>query len=240
MTRFTAARATTLLDSGPGFDNLFGEEGNDTLTLANSDIGGTASGGEGDDILFGSDSSFSFFDNDLQGEAGNDELHAGAVGSTLGAGSGADRLFSSARDDQMDGGRDEFTSSWTVPRTVRVRRDWALELGGQLLRRPGFRLSGRIGLVRHARQRVALRGSDDRQRGLPDDHHVEPATSKSSASASKAVPGNSPRTIFCLPELTRRMKRPATHMCPRIQGCPPGRAAPPMWGRSPGRTLPPY
>ena len=72
-----------LLDGGPGgFDNLFGEEGNDELTLATSDGGGVASGGDGDDVLFGSDTSFSNFDNSLQGDAGNDELHAGAVGSS--------------------------------------------------------------------------------------------------------------------------------------------------------------
>jgi Ca2+-binding RTX toxin-like protein len=98
------------LDGGPGgFDNLFGEEGNDELTLATSDGGGVASGGDGDDLLFGSDTSFSSFDNSLQGDAGNDDLHAGAVGSTMTGGSGIDRLFSSAADDQLDAGRDELT-----------------------------------------------------------------------------------------------------------------------------------
>ena len=96
------------LDGGPGgFDNLFGEEADDTLTLATSDGGGVASGGEGNDTLFGSDTSFGNFDNSLNGDVGDDDLHAGAVGSFLGGGSGADRLFSSAADDQMDGGRDE-------------------------------------------------------------------------------------------------------------------------------------
>lgn len=98
------------LDGGPGgFDNLFGEEGNDQLTLATSNGGGVASGGEGNDVLFGSDTSFSNFDNSLNGDAGDDDLHAGAVGSFLGGGSGSDRLFSSAADDQMDAGRDEVT-----------------------------------------------------------------------------------------------------------------------------------
>jgi Ca2+-binding RTX toxin-like protein len=96
------------LDGGPGgFDNLFGEEGNDTLTLATSDFGGNASGGEGNDTLFGSDTSGGF-SNSLQGDGGDDDLHAGALGSSLGGGSGADRLFSSAADDQMDGGLNEF------------------------------------------------------------------------------------------------------------------------------------
>jgi Ca2+-binding RTX toxin-like protein len=99
-----------LLDGGPGgFDNLLGEDGNDTLTLATSDIGGNASGGAGDDVLFGSNTSFSNFDNSLQGDSGNDVLHAGAVGSTMDGGPGADRLFNSAADDQMTGGRDETT-----------------------------------------------------------------------------------------------------------------------------------
>jgi Ca2+-binding RTX toxin-like protein len=98
------------LDGGPGgFDNLFGEAGNDTLTLASSDFGGNASGGDGNDTLFGSDTSFSNFDNRLLGDAGNDDLHAGTVGSFVSGGSGADRLFSSVADDQMDGGRDELT-----------------------------------------------------------------------------------------------------------------------------------
>ena len=97
------------LDGGPGgFDNLFGEEGNDVLTLATSDGGGVASGGDGDDVLFGSNTSFNNFDNSLQGDAGNDELHAGSVGSFLGGGGGSDRLVSGASDDQMEGGRDEF------------------------------------------------------------------------------------------------------------------------------------
>jgi Ca2+-binding RTX toxin-like protein len=99
-----------VLDGGPGgFDNLFGEDGDDTLTLATSNVGGVAQGGDGNDTLFGSNTSFNNFDNSLQGEAGDDDLHAGSVGSTLGGGSGSDRLFSSAADDQMDGGRDEFT-----------------------------------------------------------------------------------------------------------------------------------
>jgi Ca2+-binding RTX toxin-like protein len=98
------------LDGGPGgFDNLFGEDGNDELTLATSDVGGNATGGDGDDVLFGSDTSFNNFDNFLNGDAGNDDLHAGTVGSTMSGGSGMDRLFSSASDDQLDGGRDELT-----------------------------------------------------------------------------------------------------------------------------------
>jgi Ca2+-binding RTX toxin-like protein len=99
-----------LLDGGPGgFDDLQGEDGNDTLTLATSDFGGNASGGNGNDVLFGSDTSFGSFDHSLRGDAGDDDLHAGAVGSSMDGGAGADRLFNSAADDQMSGGRDDFT-----------------------------------------------------------------------------------------------------------------------------------
>ena len=98
-----------VLDGGrDGFDNLFGEEGDDELTLATSDGGGVASGGEGDDVLFGSDASFGNFDNSLNGDAGDDDLHAGAVGSSANGGGGSDRLFSGAADDQLEAGRDEL------------------------------------------------------------------------------------------------------------------------------------
>jgi hypothetical protein len=86
------------------------------VTLATSDSGGTASGGDGDDELFGSDTSFGNFDNSLQGDAGNDDLHAGAVGSAMNGGSGSDRLFSSAADDQMEAGRDDFETTITLDR----------------------------------------------------------------------------------------------------------------------------
>ena len=101
--------APAMTSSSPGgFDNLFGEEGNDELSLATSNGGGTASGGDGNDVLFGSDTSFNNFDNTLQGDKGNDDLHAGAVGTSLNGGRGSDRLFSGAADDQMEAGRDEF------------------------------------------------------------------------------------------------------------------------------------
>jgi Ca2+-binding RTX toxin-like protein len=93
------------LDGGPGgFDSLFGDEGNDTLTLATSNFGGLAEGGDGNDVLFGSDTSFGSFDHTLDGGAGDDVLNAGAVGSTMNGGTGADQLVSSAADDQMSAG----------------------------------------------------------------------------------------------------------------------------------------
>jgi Ca2+-binding RTX toxin-like protein len=99
------------LDSGSGdfdFDQLFGEEGNDTLTLAGSGFGGTASGGDGNDVLFGSETAGGF-SNSLQGDAGNDVLHAGTAGSFMSGGDGADQLVSNVGDDQIAAGRDPNT-----------------------------------------------------------------------------------------------------------------------------------
>ena len=49
------------LDGGTGgFDKLFGDAGNDDADAGDSDDGGTASGGDGDDVLFGSDAEFGF------------------------------------------------------------------------------------------------------------------------------------------------------------------------------------
>lgn len=80
------------LDGGPGgFDRLFGEAGNDELTLATSDGGGVASGGDGG--LFGSNTSFNNSDNSLRGDAGIDELHADKVGSSMNGGDGSDRYI---------------------------------------------------------------------------------------------------------------------------------------------------
>jgi hypothetical protein len=47
------------------------------------------------------------FVHDLRGEAGNDDLRAGAAGSTLIGGNGLDRMVSGAADDQFEG-RNEF------------------------------------------------------------------------------------------------------------------------------------
>ena len=98
------------LDGGPGgFDNLFGEEGNDELTLATSDGGGVASGGDGDDVLFGSDPVR--LRQQLQGDAGNDDLHAGAVGASMNGGSAARIGCSAARP----------TTRWKRERRIRIR-----------------------------------------------------------------------------------------------------------------------
>ena len=47
------------ITGGPGagsFDDLFGGDGNDTISLVGSEFGGNADGGAGDDLLIGSDS----------------------------------------------------------------------------------------------------------------------------------------------------------------------------------------
>jgi len=98
-----------LLDSGAGFDDLYGEDGNDTLIIR--EFGGSfvagASGGEGDDHLFGSDVPFSFVR--LNGDEGNDDLHAGTGGAIMTGGTGADRIIGGVGDDAMTGGPDGFT-----------------------------------------------------------------------------------------------------------------------------------
>ena len=107
------------LDGGAGFNNLNGNEGNDVLTMANSDNGGTASGAEGDDLLIGSNTS-SFIT--LDGGGGNDTLQAGDGGTSLlgdgfEGGVGDDRLEGGIGDDQFIGGAgiDQFVfgSQWS-------------------------------------------------------------------------------------------------------------------------------
>jgi Ca2+-binding RTX toxin-like protein len=98
-----------LLDSGAGFDDLFGEAGNDTLVIREFGgfFAGGASGGLGDDVIFGSDVPFSFVR--LNGDEGNDEIHAGAGGAVMFGGTGADRIIGGIGDDAMNGGPDGFT-----------------------------------------------------------------------------------------------------------------------------------
>lgn len=106
------------LDGGTGFDELHGEAGNDTLTLKNSEIGGNAFGGEGNDVLFGSDVAFTF--STLDGGAGDDTLRAGTAGASLvDFDGGNDRLVGGVGDDQFFGGAGNdlfvFGAIWTSP-----------------------------------------------------------------------------------------------------------------------------
>jgi Ca2+-binding RTX toxin-like protein len=90
-----------------GFDLLSGDEGDDTITLALAEFGGVANGGAGNDTLIGSDQPFGSF-SQLMGDAGSDELIAGEAGAEMNGGTGTDRLVSSAANDTLAGGRDEF------------------------------------------------------------------------------------------------------------------------------------
>ena len=94
------------LSGGPGFgfDVLNGDEGDDRLSLVDSDLGGVAFGGSGNDLLVGSDAPFSL--SQLVGDDGDDDLHAGTGAAQMDGGTGADRLVSGAGNDQLSGGRD--------------------------------------------------------------------------------------------------------------------------------------
>ena len=97
------------LDSGLGFANLFGEDGNDTLSMQNSFFGGTADGGAGNDLLIGSDSLSAL--TDLRGGAGDDTMIAGEGGASMADFEGGnDRMVGSAEADTFFGGEglDQF------------------------------------------------------------------------------------------------------------------------------------
>ncbi|MDH4609837.1 calcium-binding protein [Pseudomonas sp. BN102] len=85
------------IDSGPGFDELFGGTGNDTLIVQEF---ANANGGDGDDQLFGGNDPFG---SNLNGDAGNDTLTAGATGAVMQGGEGADVLVGSNVRDFMVG-----------------------------------------------------------------------------------------------------------------------------------------
>ena len=105
------------IDGGAGFNVLTGGDGNDTLTLQTSDLGGSANGGAGNDLLIGSDIAFAF--DTLSGGDGNDTLRAGNSGGTLSGDAGDDLLQGGRGDDQLTGGDGVdtfiFGASWTNP-----------------------------------------------------------------------------------------------------------------------------
>jgi Ca2+-binding RTX toxin-like protein len=88
-----------VIDTGFGFDSAFGDDGDDTITITEY---GSASGGAGNDTLFGSDADFAF--SYLSGEDGNDILVSGLGGGVLDGGAGDDRLEGSSAGEAMYGG----------------------------------------------------------------------------------------------------------------------------------------
>ena len=70
--------------------------------MTNSDFGGSANGGAGNDLLFGSNDPFAF--STLDGGAGNDALQAGTGGGYLIGADGKDLLRGADGNDYMSGG----------------------------------------------------------------------------------------------------------------------------------------
>ena len=166
-----------LLDGGAGFDNLFGGDGNDTLDLRNSDFGGNAEGGAGDDLLLGSDVG----SVTLRGEQGNDTLRAGAAGdAALVGGDGDDRLEGGAGDDQ-------FIGAWGPINSGSVLRGPLLQDSrtSSLISRTGWKRST-SGV---ADWRPAI--SPSRMTGFLRSSLRLPAESR-----CRALPGKSPQTLI--------------------------------------------
>jgi Ca2+-binding RTX toxin-like protein len=109
----TAATAQTLLNGGPGNDtikgnfDLFGDAGDDTLTLVGQSSG-TLIGGDGNDTVVGGpvrDNVIGGNGNDrLRGGGGDDELFAGPGDDFLAGEDGNDDLFGEAGNDDLFGG----------------------------------------------------------------------------------------------------------------------------------------
>ncbi|WP_077037069.1 calcium-binding protein, partial [Pelomonas sp. KK5] len=87
------------IDGGFGADRIFGEAGNDELHQGYGQ-GGSIDGGDGDDLLVGSDDGA----DTLLGGAGNDRLQGLAGNDQLNGGDGQDVLEGGAGDDLLEGG----------------------------------------------------------------------------------------------------------------------------------------
>lgn len=85
----------------PGFANVGGTEGNDTVI--GTSIPNTLRGGSGNDSLYGANG-----DDNIQGNAGNDNLYGGANNDELFGGRGRDNLYGGDGNDRLSGqgGRD--------------------------------------------------------------------------------------------------------------------------------------
>jgi len=104
------------LDGGAGVDTVdySGAIGSVIVDLAANASFGTATGADGNDILYGIENVLGSNNNDtltgdangnlLSGNAGNDNLYAGAGASTLDGGDGNDTLIGGAGDDTLLGG----------------------------------------------------------------------------------------------------------------------------------------
>ena len=105
-----------IVKGGPGFDTLFGDAGHDTLSLRNSDLGGAAYGGDGNDTLTGSANETA--SSWLEGGAGDDVLIAkGGSTALVDFDGGNDRLVGGTGDDGFNGGTGAdtfvFGALWT-------------------------------------------------------------------------------------------------------------------------------
>lgn len=86
----------TLYTSSNGFSAAFGGDGNDTIYAH-----GRVSGGDGDDLIVLQQS---YYTGIVQGDAGNDEIHASATGHIIGGGAGADRIIGDSGADRIYSG----------------------------------------------------------------------------------------------------------------------------------------
>ena len=138
-TRSMAAPATTSSTAAPASTICSARK---ATTRSASPRATTAAlhGGDGDDMLFGSDSSFNFFDNTFNGDDGNDDLQAGAVGSTADRRLRARTGWSAARPTtDRSAASTRHLRARRRPGPVRLQRHRAVERGRQLLRRHGRR-----------------------------------------------------------------------------------------------------
>ena len=88
------------MTSSTGVGNLFGEAGNDTLTLNGSNSGVLVSGGDGNDTITHPGSGSRAF---MNGQGGVDKVTGGDRGDNLFGGDGDDRIVGGQGDDGLSG-----------------------------------------------------------------------------------------------------------------------------------------
>jgi Ca2+-binding RTX toxin-like protein len=118
-----------VIDTGFGFDAAFGDDGDDTITITEY---GSASGGAGNDTIFGSDADFAF--SSLTGDDGNDVLVSGTGGGVLDGGEGDDVLVGSSAGEAMYGGFGVdtfvFGTEWSYDYIVDFEEGEKIDLSG--------------------------------------------------------------------------------------------------------------